>query len=252
MAVKQTTAARTRLDRYERRTAGGLTALAVAFLVVYAVPVIWPGIPALAATALTWVSVAIWAAFVADLVVRVVLAERKWRFLANHPVDVLVVVVPALRPLRVLRVFTASQALLTRGRGLVRSGQAIVGAALLLVMLGALAVLDAERGQPGANITGLGDALWWSLSTVTTVGYGDHVPVTATGRLVAAALMVVGISLLGIVTATMASWFLAAEREEATQLRQVSEQLADLHAKIDRLTAAAASQHRPGPASRDA
>jgi voltage-gated potassium channel Kch len=58
--------------------------------------------------------------------------------------------------------------------------------------------LDAERADARANIRSFDDALWWSATTITTVGYGDHYPVTAQGRLVAAGLMLGGIALLAI------------------------------------------------------
>ena len=67
-------------------------------------------------------------------------------------------------------------------------------------------MLEAERGAQAASIKSFGDAIWWALTTVTTVGYGDHFPVTARGRLVAAGLMIGGTALLGVVTATFASW----------------------------------------------
>lgn len=84
------------------------------------------------------------------------------------------------------------------------------------MFLGALAVLDAERAVDDANIKSLGDAVWWAYPTVTTVGYGDHYPVTTSGRVVAVALMVVGIALVGSVTAAVAAWFIHhAQAEEA-------------------------------------
>jgi voltage-gated potassium channel len=67
-------------------------------------------------------------------------------------------------------------------------------------------VLAAEEGRPGANISDFGTAVWWSMTTVTTVGYGDHYPVTVQGRAVAAVLMMCGIALLGVVTASLASY----------------------------------------------
>jgi voltage-gated potassium channel len=71
----------------------------------------------------------------------------------------------------------------------------------------------------GANITTLGDALWWAMSTVTTVGYGDRYPVSGQGRFIAAGLMLAGIALLGIVTASLASWLIDKVRavEETAQ-----------------------------------
>src|SRR5215207_9795134 len=94
----------------------------------------------------------------------------------------------------------------------------VVGGSSLLAFCAALAVLDAERRNPGANITDFGEAMWWAVTTMTTVGYGDRFPTTGPGRLVATALMVAGIALLGTVTATLASWLVeqvsrAEERE---------------------------------------
>ncbi len=226
-----------RAERYERRSALPMTVLAVVFLGVYALTVLWRDRPPPAGDALEAASVAIWAVFAVDLVVRVALAERRLRYLLTHPVDVLAVLLPALRPLRVLRVFTAGQLLLSRGAGLARSGQAVVVAAGLLVFMGALAALDVERSAPDASITTFGDALWWAMTTVTTVGYGDLYPVTGLGRVVAASLMVVGVSLVGLVTATVAGWFLAQGRRTEEETELLAERLARVEAKLDRLLA---------------
>ena len=78
--------------------------------------------------------------------------------------------------------------------------------AVLIVYAASLAILEIERQHPGAKIATFGDAVWWSITTVTTVGYGDLSPVTGMGRVVAVALMLAGISLVGIITATLASW----------------------------------------------
>jgi voltage-gated potassium channel len=77
---------------------------------------------------------------------------------------------------------------------------------VLLVSVATLAVLQAERGHPDAHITDFGQAVWWAITTITTVGYGDMYPVTTTGRVIAALLMIGGISLVGSITATIASW----------------------------------------------
>ena len=78
----------------------------------------------------------------------------------------------------------------------------------MAVGLGSLAVLDAEQDAHGANITSYGDALWWSCTTVFTVGYGDRFPVTLEGRLVAVVLMLIGIGFVGVVTASVAAWMI--------------------------------------------
>lgn len=191
-----------------------MTALALLFLVVYGLPLVWPAAPEGLLSAARVVNLAVWLVFALDLAVRVALAENRVRWLARHPIDVLTVALPALRPLRVLRVFTAGHSLLTRRGGLVKTGQVVLLSASLLILIGALGVLDAERGDPDATIRSFGDALWWAMATVTTVGYGDLYPVTTAGRWVAAALMLLGISVLGVVTAGVAAWFVSTTEGE--------------------------------------
>jgi voltage-gated potassium channel len=114
-----------------------------------------------------------------------------------------------------LRVLNRTAADSLRGRIAIYVGAATV----LLLFCASLTVLDAERANPDANIHNFADALWWSSTTITTVGYGDHFPVTAQGRLVASGLMLGGIALLGIVTASIASWLIerVAEAEETAE-----------------------------------
>jgi len=89
----------------------------------------------------------------------------------------------------------------------------VAGATSLILFVGSLAILDAERGAKGATITTFGDAAWWAFTTVTTVGYGDRYPITGQGRFIAGGLMLAGIALLGIVTASLASWLIDKVRE---------------------------------------
>ena len=115
------------------------------------------------------------------------------------------------RFLRILRVITAGQWLVSRGKHLAvgRTAAAVAVAVSFLAVVGGLAILDAERDAPDALIRNFGDALWWAFTTMSTVGYGDVYPVTTGGRMVAVAMMIVGVSLLGIVSATLAAGFLA-------------------------------------------
>ena len=148
----------------------------------------------------------------------------------------LAVALPVFRPLRVLRVFAASQTIFTRRHGLLASGQAIVVGAVLLVVVAALAMLDAERGAVDATITSFGSALWWGMTTVTTVGYGDTYPVTTTGRIVAAALMLVGISMVGVISASVAAWFVAQTRTaEEGRVNELSAELVALREQLARI-----------------
>lgn len=195
------------------------------------------------AEAVIWVS---WGLFAIDYVVNLWLAPRRWRWFYTHLFDLAIVVLPTLRPLRLLRLVTIL-AVLQRTAGAAFRGRVIIyvaGATLLLVRVAALAVLDAERGHDG-SIQTLRDGLWWAFVTVTTVGYGDYFPVTPTGQLVAVGVMIGGIALggialVGVVTATLASWIVEkvsnsneAEKaatkahidELATEIRQLRELL---------------------------
>ena len=196
----------------------------------------------------------IWAVFVADYATRLYLARRRWHFVRTHPLDLLVVIVPTARPLRLLKLARLGAVvgiLASRSKRTthVRVAIAVTGSALVLLVVAAAAMYDAERDAPGSTIRTFGDALWWAATTVTTVGYGDKVPVTDEGRIVAVALMVVGISVLGVVTASVAAWFVdqlrdvreAEERKEATltevmaELKAIREENSRLHAKVDAL-----------------
>ncbi|MBM7770789.1 voltage-gated potassium channel [Actinokineospora baliensis] len=198
-----------RLAGWEARTEWPLTGLAVAFLVAYAWQVLGTaGSPTVHWWLEVWLWV-VWAVFAVDYLIRLALARRKWRFVWRHLFDLVVVALPMVRQLRALRLVTVFK-VINRRVGTSLRGQVgiYVGGTTLMVAFGAaLAVLDAERDDPNATITTFGDALWWTLTTISTVGYGDRYPVTTEGRLVAGALMVGGIALLGVVTGVIASWF---------------------------------------------
>lgn len=158
-------------------------------------------------------------AFVGDYFARLHLSLDRRGFLRHSGLDVLVLVPPALQPLRTMQLIALLRLLDKRlGRTLRGRIVAYLGFATLTVLLfGALAVLDAERKAPGANIHTFGDALWWATTTITTVGYGEHHPVTPSGRVVAACLMFSGIALLSVVTGSVASWILDRVREETAR-----------------------------------
>jgi voltage-gated potassium channel len=121
-----------------------------------------------------------------------------------------------------------------------RVGIYVVGATLLISFVASLAVLDAERANPDASITTFPDALWWTMTTISTVGYGDRYPVTWQGRLVAVSLMVAGIALLGTVTASIAAWFVEKIREAdaaaAEDVEEAIEQAAQEVTGAERVT----------------
>ncbi|HEY0636387.1 MAG TPA: ion channel [Pseudonocardiaceae bacterium] len=241
------------VEAWERRLDWPLTGLAVVFLVGYAWSVLDTGLSPRAAWWLEVLLWGTWALFAADYLVRLWLARRKWRFVRRHLLDLVVIILPMFRQLRVLRVITVLSALHRQMsddfRGKV--GVYVAGATALVGFSAALAVYDAERGHPDASITTFGDALWWTITTISTVGYGDRYPVTWEGRVVAGTLMLAGIALLGTVTATIASLFVervraveeAVEEAEQEQEQETGELLAEirrLHTRLDELQRAVA------------
>jgi voltage-gated potassium channel len=200
----------TRQDRWRRATEWPLTAAAVLFLAVYAWDVLADLDPPddVVPQTISWI---IWAMFLVDYVVRLALADQRGRWFLHHLLEFLVVVLPLLRPLRLLRLIPLLTAL-HRTAGETLRGRVVVytvGSSALLILISSLAVLDVERDAPDALITNFGDALWWSMVTITSVGYGDVYPVTDEGRLIAAAVMIAGLAVLGSVTATLASLLLS-------------------------------------------
>jgi voltage-gated potassium channel len=203
--------------RYEDATQWPLVLLALLFVAAYAWGVLRPDLPHPLLVTLRVVTVVAWPVFLGDYLLRLTLADQRWRFVRQNWVDGLAVVLPLLRPLRVVSLVRVARVLDRRLTSTLHGRVAayVTLTASLVVFMASLAVLDAERGAQGASITGYGDAVWWALTTITTVGYGDEYPVTEEGRLVAILLMVGGIALLGVVTAAVASWFVGRVAEAA-------------------------------------
>jgi len=224
-------------SRWRRLTEWPLVAAAALFLAAYATEVLaqLDGTEQKIAEAIISIT---WLTFVIDYVVTLVLAENRWRWFYRHLFDLAVIALPALRPLRLLRLVTLVRTLQgiagTAFRG--RLAAYVVLTTALLVFVASIAILDTERFEPGASITTFGDALWWTFVTITTVGYGDLYPVTLTGRLIAGGLMLGGIALIGVVTASLASWIIenVAKRDAQTQTA-TQQEVAELAREIREL-----------------
>jgi voltage-gated potassium channel len=243
-------------DRFTRATEGPMTVLALALLPLILIPLFVELSPG-AQRALEAVDWLIWALFAAEYGIKLYLAPDRWRFVRTHVPDLILVLLPLLRPLRViqsarvLRVLRLARVLSAAAKGL-REARNIIGArglnyvllvTMLLVIAAASAVHELERGQPEPNITDFPDALWWAVTTVTTVGYGDRFPISDGGRAVAVLLMVAGIALFGIMTASIAAWFV--EQKEQEDLRpQLDEILARLESIERRLEGRTKSDER--------
>jgi voltage-gated potassium channel len=236
----------TRVTRCEIRSEWPLAAVALLFLGAYAWPILDEGLAHPWRLACLWVGYAAWAVFVIDFVGRIILADQRAEYVWRHLLDLAVIALPILRPLRLLRLVVMLRVLNRRAEGSLHGRIAIYvgGSAGLLLFCASLAILDAERHHAGANIANFGDALWWSAVTATTVGYGDRFPVTAQGRFIAVGLMIGGIALLGTVTASIASWLINRVRQENEAVESVTRaDLKILSDKIDDLSSLIAAMH---------
>ena len=237
---------------WRRRTEIPLMIASFAYLIAYS----WRVIGDLSGPAhaiATAVVAGTWAMFIIDYLVRLIMAERRMAWFRTHLADLAFALIPVLRLVRMLRVLTLLPGVRSTAGDRLRVRIMVygVGATVILIYVASLAVLEAERQAPDADITSFGIALWWACVTVTTTGYGDYIPVTGAGRVVGAALMFGGVALAGIVTASLASWVLerasggSEQHEPAT-----SAQMRMLMAKVDALTAASA-EHGTGASASD-
>ena len=241
-----------RLAAYEARTEKALDLLALLTLWIVVVPP-WDfghDVEGIALTSRVAVSVV----YGIDLAIRGVLARRPVRYALTHPAMLVSVAFP---PVRVIFSFRLVRSVFRRG-----NLSRFLAAAAVLVLNGAVIVYLFERHAPGSNIHTLGESLWWSLVTVTTVGYGDFTPVTVPGRVTACFVMGTGLLTLAVVTAQVASSFVAQGQGKAQPGPQAEPALevtlAELGrrlARIEELIAAAtaSSSSRPaGAPERDA
>ena len=187
------------------------------------------------------------AAYGIDIIIRSALAHRHVHYALTHPLALASVIAP---PVRVLFSIRLIRSVFQRGH----LGRFLL-AATVLVLNGAVIVYLFERHAPHSNIHTVGEALWWSAVTVTTVGYGDFYPVTTGGRITACFMMGTGLLTLAVVTAQVASSFVAQEPSKSapvplgeTTRREVT--LAELDqrlARIERLLAAVTTpSHQEG------
>jgi voltage-gated potassium channel len=223
-------------DRFCKETDMPMMVISVAWLPVLIIPLV-ANLSRGANETITAIDYAIWALFVVEYFVRLYLVPRRWDFVKHHIVDLVVIAVPPLRPLRFLRLLRLLRLVkvaaivieaLRRMRAILshKSFHFVILTAAVLVFAIAALVLGFERHAPHSTIHDYPDALWWAMSTVTTVGYGDKVPVTATARGLAVVLMLVGIGLVGVLTATIASFFVEQRTKESTdQLTEIREEL---------------------------
>ena len=176
---------------------------------------------------LTYADTFVCGLFFMDFLVSLYRAPRKLRYLGTWGWIDLLSSIPAvdylrwgrsarfLRILRVLRGVKSARVLaqFAAGRRAESALFASVLLSLLLVVCCSIAVLEFEV-PAGGNIASAQDAMWWAVTTMTTVGYGDRYPITAEGRLVAIFLMAAGVGIFGMMSGLVASWFLSPANQE--------------------------------------
>ena len=189
--------------RWVERAQGPLDVLAVIFLIDVILLWSFPGGPPAFQKVLNVIAWIVWACFAVDYVVRLLLSVGKARFVRTHKLDLLMVLLPMLRLLRIFLLLRRSLASVSTEK----IAGSIVSLVVAAVFVSAFFMWRVEYNAPGATITTFRYALWWAIVTTTTVGYGDYTPVTLAGRVIATAVMIVGVGLIGTISATVAAWF---------------------------------------------
>lgn len=197
---------------------------------------------------LGYADLAVCAVFLGDFVWSLWRAENRWRYFVTWGWIDLLSSIPAIdvarwgraaRILRILRLLRGLRATHVMVEMVMkqRAQNAILAAALaglLLITFCSLAVLHFESGS-GGNIQSAEDAVWWSFTTITTVGYGDRYPATTEGRMIAVLLMSGGVGLFGIFSGFLASWFVGEGGQSSNaELIAVKEELAMLRQSLER------------------
>ncbi|MEI7561641.1 MAG: potassium channel family protein [Actinomycetes bacterium] len=196
-----------------------LTFLALTFLVAFSYPAFTDSISESTNQILSTIQWVCWLAFAVDLLIGILSSENKVAYLKRHPLEIASVLLPFLRPLRLMRVISFGGLALQK-IAVGRQFAIMVKVAITTVFIAYIAAVQitiTERAVEGSNIKNFADGLWWAVTTVTTVGYGDRFPTTTEGRLLAVVLMFMGISLVGVITASVAAWFVKMSQDEESK-----------------------------------
>ncbi len=220
------------LLRIERLTELPLMVLAFAMIPLLVGPLLWSLSPEEEAVFLT-LDYFIWALFAVDMGIKVIIAPHRLAYLRKHWIEVMVVIIPFFRPLRLLRIFLFGSRAWVGMRRLVHVDFLLVYG-IGLVIIAATVVASVEGGE-NASIQSFPDALWWAVVTITTVGYGDMVPITVAGRAVAFILMLGGIAFFSGVTANLASFMVRGEDSHKKALSQLVTEVEGLRREVARL-----------------
>ncbi len=193
-----------------------LMILALAFLFAFSYPAFVTEISKTVQYQLNLVQWISWGAFAADFLYWLMKASNKKDYFKKHILESLSILLPFLRPLRLLRLLSFGNLVLSKisiGRSFGITFKLAL-TSFFLAFIAAVQITIVERPLANSNIKTFEDGFWWAITTVTTVGYGDRFPVSTEGRMIAFCLMLLGISLLGVLTATVAAWFVQISQNE--------------------------------------
>lgn len=194
-----------------------LTALAIIYLTAFSYPAFVDPVSTEIQEILDMIQWFVYGIFLIDVVIGLISSNNRKEYIKTHPLEILSVALPVLRPLRLLRLVTVGSLVIQRvaiGRQFAIMIKVFLFS-ILIAYISAVQLTIIERPIEGSNIKSFGDGLWWAITTVTTVGYGDRFPTTTEGRVIAFALMLVGISLMGVITASVAAWFVKMSQNES-------------------------------------
>lgn len=168
-------------------------------------------------------------------------ARDKLFFIKHHWVD-FIASIPAIEALRMARLFQILRVirLIRMSRSLllplIKQRKQATLASLLVAMvtiltLASVIILIVESGTEGANIQTAEQAIWWALVTISTVGYGDHYPVSTAGHIIGGVVIVSGVSFFGVISGYMASVFVAPDEAERQERHDASK--AELKSELE-------------------
>jgi voltage-gated potassium channel len=236
------------VDDIERVTRYPMALLGIAWLVI-AIIVVTTDVNRSASTVLVGALFVLWAILLVEYAVRLVVTPDRRGYLKRRWVEPATVAVPVLQGWHLVGI---EKICLLLQEGALRVAAILKHHSLFRVLIAAAATLAVgawlvllfEENAKGSNIHDYPDALWWAIVTVTTVGYGDRYPITDGGRAVAVILMLVGIGLIGVLTATVASVFIKEHTDASKQefqeghadlgqrLSVISDRLADVERRL--------------------
>jgi voltage-gated potassium channel len=186
-------------------------------LPVFAIPVLFNLSP-FWETAFHFFDFGIWIAFYAEMLIKLIVSENYWVTFKKNWFLVLILLLPAfrifrlvwlaryLRFIRLLRLQSLVDHLKENTRRLINNLEYVIIGLVSIILLASFLMWQIEKATGGAIDT-FGDALWWSVITITTVGYGDIVPTTSGGKFFGAIISFIGVIIFMVVVAKITALF---------------------------------------------